>query len=435
MEEDHAAEQQDDLESMIAHMRAEALKRGNDWLRTKMEDKSREPTERMEDTTSPPEKTPERAALPPQKPSRRRRAEGKQASNPTKKARVVIQNAEVEAAASPTEGVTSAPAEGEHISAIIKECFKSLAPLLLRRDGAGSNVDRTQPMGRHPNTPTNTVELPAPSDPLSAWGAPARTTAPNTGNPPESYARPSLGPASMTTKAAGLATAIPFPVKERIWRKEFIDIFTLLEIQLEGIDLTVCDKKDDDRRERKRARKERNFENWLDAFRIMACVIVEKFPHCAADLWLYESKIHEAHRQFPGDAWLEYDKSFRLKMQAHPEMEWNQEDVSSYIHKMMVAREVNAWAGRGDQPFRNGFNKGRHEKFKAPQKNRTWHSAKPQGEKGSQAICWKFDTEECSWGQNCKFKHCCSTCGGDHPASTCRKSRHKSDKKDRKKKH
>ncbi|KAJ1084646.1 hypothetical protein NDU88_004792 [Pleurodeles waltl] len=117
MEEDHAAEQQDDLESMIAHMRAEALKRGKDWLCAKMEDESREPTE---DTTSPPEKTPERAALPPQKPSRRRRAEGKQASNPTKKARVVIQNAEVEAAASPTEGGTSAPAEGEHISAIIK---------------------------------------------------------------------------------------------------------------------------------------------------------------------------------------------------------------------------------------------------------------------------------------------------------------------------
>ncbi|KAJ1198453.1 hypothetical protein NDU88_002294 [Pleurodeles waltl] len=72
----------------------------------------------------------------------------------------------------------------------------------------------------------------------------------------------------------------------------------------------------------------------------MACVIVEKFPRCAADLRLYESKIHEAHRQFPGDALLEYDKSFRLKMQAHPEMEWNEEDVSSYTHKMMVAKEV-----------------------------------------------------------------------------------------------
>ncbi|KAJ1103457.1 hypothetical protein NDU88_000880 [Pleurodeles waltl] len=156
------------------------------------------------------------------------------------------------------------------------------------------------------------------------------------------------------TRTAGLANAIPLTVKERIWRKEFIDIFSLLKIQREGLDLTVCDKKDEDRRERKRVRKERNFENWLDAFGIMACVIVEKFPRCAADLWLYESKIHETHHQFPWDAWLEYDKSFRLKMQAHPEMEWNEEDVSSYIHKMMVAKEVKSWAGRKDQPRGQG---------------------------------------------------------------------------------
>ncbi|KAJ1140935.1 hypothetical protein NDU88_007272 [Pleurodeles waltl] len=138
MEEDHAAEQQDDLESMIAHMRAEALRRGKDWLRAKMEDKNKDPAERIEDTTAPPgpsEKTPERATLPPQKPSRRQRSEGKQASKPTKRARVVIQTAEDEAAATPADNRPSTPAEGEHISAIIKECFKSLAPLLLRGDG------------------------------------------------------------------------------------------------------------------------------------------------------------------------------------------------------------------------------------------------------------------------------------------------------------
>ncbi|KAJ1091969.1 hypothetical protein NDU88_005083 [Pleurodeles waltl] len=53
MEEDQVVEQQDDLERMIAHMRAEALKRGKDWLRAKMEDKSVESTEREEETTVP----------------------------------------------------------------------------------------------------------------------------------------------------------------------------------------------------------------------------------------------------------------------------------------------------------------------------------------------------------------------------------------------
>ncbi|KAJ1126389.1 hypothetical protein NDU88_004797 [Pleurodeles waltl] len=74
------------------------------------------------------------------------------------------------------------------------------------------------------------------------------------------------------------------------------------EIQVEGLDLTTVDKKEEERRERNRVRKEMNFDNWLDAFRIMACIIVDNFPHCANDLWLYESKIHMAQRQFTGDA-------------------------------------------------------------------------------------------------------------------------------------
>ncbi|KAJ1211655.1 hypothetical protein NDU88_007012 [Pleurodeles waltl] len=127
---------------MIAHMRAEALKRGKDWLRAKMEDKSMEATERKEETTAPASLTDkagvtERASLPPQKPGRRQRSEGKQARKPTKKARVMILSTEDETAVTTEASRPRAPAEGEHISAIIKKCFKSLAPLLLRGDGAG----------------------------------------------------------------------------------------------------------------------------------------------------------------------------------------------------------------------------------------------------------------------------------------------------------
>ncbi|KAJ1198730.1 hypothetical protein NDU88_002569 [Pleurodeles waltl] len=56
------------------------------------------------------------------------------------------------------------------------------------------------------------------------------------------------------------------------------------EIQIEGLDLAPCNKKEEDRRERPWVKKERNFDNWRDAFRIMACVIVEKFRHCVKDM-------------------------------------------------------------------------------------------------------------------------------------------------------
>ncbi|KAJ1134907.1 hypothetical protein NDU88_001353 [Pleurodeles waltl] len=107
----------------------------------------------------------------------------------------------------------------------------------------------------------------------------------DSGLPSESYKRDMQGHPHIVTRAAGLASQILLAVKQRIWHKVFIDIL-LLEIQIEGLDLTMCNKKEDDRRERAQVKKERNFNDWLDAFRIMACLIVEKFPHCAKDLWL-----------------------------------------------------------------------------------------------------------------------------------------------------
>ncbi|KAJ1160367.1 hypothetical protein NDU88_000869 [Pleurodeles waltl] len=271
MEEVDVGDHQDDLEKMLAHMRAEALRRGKDWLRAKME-------ERVVDGDVP---------------------------------QVSDQN------------------------------------LTTREDasGPGSEEDTTHKANKRQRTEGK----PAKKVAKRSRGANRPTSAPATVEAPESN-----------------------------------------KIQLEGLDLTVSDKKDEDRRERKKVRKERNFENWLDAFRIMACVIVEKFPRRAVDLWLYESKIHEAYRQFPGDAWLEYDKRFTLKMQAHPKMEWNEEDVSNYIHKMMVPKEVRSRVERGDQPFRNTYHKGKHENLKSFHRFKPWHSGKGQGDKGAQAICWKF---------------------------------------------
>ncbi|KAJ1210496.1 hypothetical protein NDU88_005860 [Pleurodeles waltl] len=90
----------------------------------------------------------------------------------------------------------------------------------------------------------------------------------------------------MVTTAPGLASMIPLAVEKHIWHREFIDIFSLLEMQVEGLNLTTLNKRKEDRREWYKIRKERSFDNWFKAFRIMACIKVEKFPYCAKDLWL-----------------------------------------------------------------------------------------------------------------------------------------------------
>ncbi|KAJ1130333.1 hypothetical protein NDU88_008686 [Pleurodeles waltl] len=142
-------------------------------------------------------------------------------------------------------------------------------------------------------------EVLAPAMPKKMWSAGSGASAQKQGSTPagelapEADKRGSLGRPYMVTRAPGLASMIPLQVKERIWRREFIDIFSLLEIQVEGLDLTTIDKKEEKKRERNRVRRERNFDNWLDVFRVMACIIVEKFPHCAKHLWLFQSKIHK----------------------------------------------------------------------------------------------------------------------------------------------
>ena len=57
----------------------------------------------------------------------------------------------------------------------------------------------------------------------------------------------------------GLKRLIPLSVKEKIWRKEYIDIFTLLEVRAAGLDLKA--EKDEDK-DKKRVRAERNITNW-----------------------------------------------------------------------------------------------------------------------------------------------------------------------------
>ncbi|KAJ1118618.1 hypothetical protein NDU88_006807 [Pleurodeles waltl] len=256
---------------MLAQMRSEALKRGKDWLCKKMEDTTPEggPSLTVDkhaftgldigNLQADREQTP--------KPNKQQKSMGKPARKSSKRTRDPKRDtASPLDPETPESSSTRKSTDGEHISAIIKECLKSITPLLLKSGNAGSGRDYTgkeksqenHSKGEGSGAQAQGSDRASPGDPTPAWGMPNREIEPfkSVGLPPEAYTRPSLGCPAMTTRAAGLANAIPLTVKERVWRKEFIDIFSLLEIQLEGLDLTVCVKKDEDRRERKSQEKE-----------------------------------------------------------------------------------------------------------------------------------------------------------------------------------
>ena len=97
------------------------------------------------------------------------------------------------------------------------------------------------------------------------------------GQPASAYVRECPGDLPMVARDIGLARLIPLNFKERVWRKEYIDIFSLLEVSAAEED-----------KQKRQVRVERNLANWGHAFRTMASIIVEKFPECAGALFLYE---------------------------------------------------------------------------------------------------------------------------------------------------
>ncbi|KAJ1194465.1 hypothetical protein NDU88_003753 [Pleurodeles waltl] len=188
MEEDQVVEQQDDLERMIAHMRAEALKRGKDYLRAKIEDKGGEAQERVSEQPAPQNESNTPTATEDTSPTRRKavkrqRAEKKPTGKPSRRGKAMAQDSN----GTPAMPETSRPqilAEGEHISTLIKECFKSLAPLLLRGEGAGLVPEGSSNSNKQTVLAAGHRDRLSPGDPLPAWGATSKPTDTGTGNPP-----------------------------------------------------------------------------------------------------------------------------------------------------------------------------------------------------------------------------------------------------------
>ncbi|KAJ1174228.1 hypothetical protein NDU88_006050 [Pleurodeles waltl] len=151
--------------------------------------------------------------------------------------------------------------------------------------------------------------------------------------------RLSPGDPPVMAKETGLASHIPLTVIERIWSKEFIDIFSLLEVHKAGLDLMTQDKKEEGRRDRCKPRVDRTSENWVCAFRTLACAFVEQFPSSVAALYLHEQRMRKARQNYQRAAWLHYDEGFRKKMQTWPVTEWDQNDVEVFTNNMVAARK------------------------------------------------------------------------------------------------
>ncbi|KAJ1089639.1 hypothetical protein NDU88_002788 [Pleurodeles waltl] len=114
---------------------------------------------------------------------------------------------------------------------------------------------------------------------------------------------------------------------QRIWQREFIDIFPLLTFAKEGTDITVPSKEVEMHKWKRKINPEESIDNWLEAFAMLCTVIMKKFPEQGPALCKYNRVIYEEYTCNGGTGWLKYDREFRQKMEQAAEMAWDCREI------------------------------------------------------------------------------------------------------------
>ncbi|KAJ1193184.1 hypothetical protein NDU88_002489 [Pleurodeles waltl] len=138
------------------------------------------------------------------------------------------------------------------------------------------------------------------------------------------------GEDTLVFRPGKFAAHVGSEVKEKIWKGEFVEIFSLIrarrrEIKVkekEGKALVSSDKK---------PKVKENITNWLFGFNVFLSVMLEKKPELAISMICYAKKIFRAHHMYGGNSWLEYDRDFRWAKVEDPGISWDQTEVNIWL--------------------------------------------------------------------------------------------------------
>ncbi|KAJ1156491.1 hypothetical protein NDU88_009210 [Pleurodeles waltl] len=193
----------------------------------------------------------------------------------------------------------------------------------------------------------------------------------------------------LLSRPGKLAAHVSAEVKEKIWKGEFVDIFSLIRAKRREVEVKEKETKSSFYGERK-PKVEESITNWLFGFNVFMSVLLEKKPELGRSLIYYANKIMKAQHTYGGTAWLEYYRDFRWAKVEDPSIGWDQTEVNVWL-------ECVNNKGSGTLLFR------------------------PQLSGEKKGSCWAFNRKMCTRPTGtCKFRHNCSFCGHpSHPESKC----------------
>ncbi|XP_075301681.1 uncharacterized protein LOC104337537 [Opisthocomus hoazin] len=160
-------------------------------------------------------------------------------------------------------------------------------------------------------------------------------------------------PAGQGEAAAAEAAATPYvglrrplgyqlakATKERIWRGEFIDLFSLLHTELAP---------------EHGPRPGDTLDQWVSAFLVYASVVCEKHPVRCGAMFKYLDTIRKLHATYGGTSWMNYDEDFRRRAAKDPSLPWGDVDLDLWMKwmaplKSLISREPRAEAEAAATP-------------------------------------------------------------------------------------
>ncbi|KAJ1184030.1 hypothetical protein NDU88_000840 [Pleurodeles waltl] len=124
-----------------------------------------------------------------------------------------------------------------------------------------------------------------------------------------------------------LAAHVAPDIKEKIWKGEFVDIFSLIRAKRRDVETKDKDSKASSSSDEK-PKIEESITNWLFGFNVFMSVMLERKPETGIAMICYANKILKAHHMYGGNAWLEYDRDFRWAKVEDPAIGWDQTEVN-----------------------------------------------------------------------------------------------------------
>ena len=248
--------------------------------------------------------------------------------------------------------------------------------------------------------------------PLMAISTPSSFVSPAWPAPGNSTFVPSVGKAFVV--GPGYAP-IPAKLVAKITSGVFVELADLLAENLraqESEPHTYLDGKLVVSPARKRVVEITDILTWVQAFTIYAWVFCNAHPNRWQDLTRYKLLIMQTARQFPGPAWQTYDVAFRKDAAASGLVDWSKMNLDLY----------NFHTRTSGVPQSSPSLLGTQSAFPLPPSSSAPTSPSLPVPRSSTSVyyCRSWNNGACRWtlGQ-CRFRHVCERCDGDHPLVSC----------------